>query len=101
MTDLLTELSARIAARRDAEASYTAQLLADPDRAVRKLGEEAVETMIAAMRAQKPELTAEAADLLYHLLVVLVAQGVPLEAVYAELSARAAQSGLAEKASRD
>jgi phosphoribosyl-ATP pyrophosphohydrolase len=83
------------------EESYTARLLQGGiERAAKKLGEEAVEAVIAAI-AQKPgELTKEAADVLYHLLVVLHGMGVPLAAVMAELEARTRQTGLVEKASR-
>ena len=95
-------LFATIEARRTAapENSYSAQLLADLPLATRKLGEEATETIIAALRQDDAALTAEAADLLYHLLVVLAARNVPLAAVMAVLAARTGQSGLAEKAAR-
>ncbi|HEY8380854.1 MAG TPA: phosphoribosyl-ATP diphosphatase [Microvirga sp.] len=89
-------------ARAPAAESYTAKLLNDgPARAAKKLGEEAVEAALAAVQGQKAELTAEAADVLYHLLVVLEGAGIPLDAVMAELERRTAQSGLAEKASRN
>ena len=95
---------ARIVAERAAAPpaeSYTAKLLADgPERAAKKLGEEAVEAVIAAVSGDRANLTAEAADLLYHLLVVLRGAGIPLNDVMAELERRTAQSGLAEKASR-
>jgi phosphoribosyl-ATP pyrophosphohydrolase len=85
----------------DASSSYTARLIADGvERCARKFGEEAVEATIAAVSGDKPGLTAEAADVLYHLLVLLEASGVPLDAVMAELKSRTAQSGLAEKAAR-
>ena len=81
--------------------SYTAKLL---DRGVpvcaRKLGEEAVETVVAATAGDRDELKAEAADLFYHLLVLLRARGVALEDVMNELEARTAQTGLQEKAAR-
>jgi phosphoribosyl-ATP pyrophosphohydrolase len=81
--------------------SYTAKLLAEgPGRAAKKLGEEAVEAVIAAARGDRAELTAEAADVLYHLLVVLYQAGIPLEDVMAELDRRTSRSGLAEKAAR-
>ena len=81
--------------------SYTAKLLAGgPARAAKKLGEEAVEAVIAAVQGDRAALTAEAADVLYHLLVVLQAGGVPLQDVMAELERRTARSGLAEKAAR-
>ena len=88
-------------AQAPASESYTARLLADgPGRAAKKLGEEAVEAVIAAIERDRAGLTAEAADVLYHLLVVLHGAGVPLADVMAELERRTAQSGLAEKASR-
>ena len=95
---------ARIVATRAAAPpaeSYTATLVAGgPARAAKKLGEEAVEAVIAAVERDRPALVAEAADVLYHLLVVLEAGGVPLEDVMAELERRTAQGGLAEKAAR-
>ena len=65
----------------DPSASYTAQLLADPARAAKKLGEEAVETVIAAAQGDKAALASESADLIYHWLVALAASGVSLDAV--------------------
>ena len=95
---------ARIVAERAAaspDQSYTAKLLAGgPARAAKKLGEEAVEAAIAAVQGDRAALTAEAADVLYHLLVVLAGAGIPLEEVMRELHRRTAQSGLAEKAAR-
>jgi phosphoribosyl-ATP pyrophosphohydrolase len=95
---------ARIVAERAAaspQKSYTAKLIADgPARTAKKLGEEAVEAVIAAVQGDRAALVAEAADVLYHLLVVLQAGGVPLQDVMAELERRTAQSGLAEKAAR-
>jgi phosphoribosyl-ATP pyrophosphohydrolase len=83
------------------ERSYTRKLLEDgPAKAAKKLGEEAVETAIAAVSGDKGALVAESADLLYHLLVVLEARGVALSDVYAELERRTARSGLDEKESR-
>lgn len=99
----LEELEARIALRAAAspEDSYTAKLIARGiDKAAQKLGEEATEAVIAAVTHNRPELVKESADLLYHLLVVLKAENVPLAEVMAELDARTAQSGLAEKAAR-
>ncbi|HEX2509111.1 MAG TPA: phosphoribosyl-ATP diphosphatase [Microvirga sp.] len=82
--------------------SYTAKLIAGgPGRAAKKLGEEAVEAAIAAAQGDRAGLTAEAADVLYHLLVVLRGAGIALEDVMAELERRTRQSGLAEKAARD
>ncbi|TNC11106.1 phosphoribosyl-ATP diphosphatase [Methylobacterium terricola] len=83
------------------EESYTAKLVAGgPARPAKKLGEEAVEAAIAAVQGDRDGLTAEAADVLYHLLVVLRTAEIPLEAVMAELERRTAQSGIAEKAAR-
>ncbi|WP_298957422.1 phosphoribosyl-ATP diphosphatase [uncultured Methylobacterium sp.] len=83
------------------EESYTAKLVAGgPAKPAKKLGEEAVEAALAAVQGDRAGLASEAADVLYHLLVVLVAGGVPLEDVMAELERRTAQGGLAEKASR-
>jgi phosphoribosyl-ATP pyrophosphohydrolase len=84
-----------------ADAGYTRTLL---DRGIahcaKKLGEEAIETVLAAVEEDRERLTAEAADLIYHLLVVLYARGITLAEVEAALAARSGQSGLAEKASR-
>jgi phosphoribosyl-ATP pyrophosphohydrolase len=84
-----------------ADVSYTRKLL---DRGVaqcaKKLGEEAVEAAIAAIAENRERMVAEAADVLYHLLVVLHARGIRLEEVEAELGARSRQSGLDEKAAR-
>jgi phosphoribosyl-ATP pyrophosphohydrolase len=88
-------------ARESADVSYTRKLL---DRGVphcaKKLGEEAVEAAIAAVGEDKDRMIAEAADVLYHLLVVLYARGITLDEVEAELGARTRQSGFDEKASR-
>ncbi|WP_091735836.1 phosphoribosyl-ATP diphosphatase [Phenylobacterium immobile] len=102
LPDVLARLAATIEARKgaDASASYTAQLLADPTRAAKKLGEEAVETVIAIALADSDAIAAESADLIYHWLVALAASGVSLDAVAAKLEAREGTSGLAEKASR-
>ena len=99
----LSDLEGIVAERAGAPAteSYTARLIADgPARPAKKLGEEAVEAAIAAATGDRAGLTAEAADVLYHLLVVLRAAGIPLSDVMAELQRRTAQSGLAEKAGR-
>ena len=82
------------------EESYTARLLVDPPKAAKKLGEEAMEAAIAAVMNDRKHLTAEAADVLYHLLVVLRSAGVPLADVMEELRRRTTRSGLDEKASR-
>jgi phosphoribosyl-ATP pyrophosphohydrolase len=81
--------------------SYTASLVeGGVAKCARKLGEEATETIIAAIVGNRGELTKEAADVLYHLLVLLRASNVPLADVMLELRGRTAQSGLAEKAGR-
>jgi phosphoribosyl-ATP pyrophosphohydrolase len=102
-SDTLLKLAATIAARRgdSGEKSYTRQLLdAGPERCAKKLGEEAVETVIAGVSQDDKALTAEAADLLYHLLVLLEARSVALSAVMQVLEGRMGTSGIAEKASR-
>jgi phosphoribosyl-ATP pyrophosphohydrolase len=99
----LADLEKRVHERAKASAkdSYTRVLLDKGiDHCAKKLGEEAVETVMAAVQQDKGRLVAEAADLLYHLLVVLEARGVTLAEVEAELAKRTAQSGHAEKASR-
>ncbi|MCR9122001.1 MAG: phosphoribosyl-ATP diphosphatase [Phyllobacteriaceae bacterium] len=100
LNDLETIIVAR--AKADPAESWTARLVAaGPERAAKKLGEEAVETVIAALGDDRDALVAESADLLYHWLVVCHARGVALNDVLAELERRTAQSGLAEKAARD
>jgi phosphoribosyl-ATP pyrophosphohydrolase len=99
----LDDLARIIAARADvgAEASYTSSLLAKgPSQCAKKFGEEAVELAIATVAQDQGAVTAEAADVLYHLLVLLRSRGVTLEAVMGELERRTAQGGHAEKASR-
>jgi phosphoribosyl-ATP pyrophosphohydrolase len=99
----LSDLEAIIAqrARSGDQGSWTAKLFAaGMDRAAKKLGEEAVETVIAAVRGDGRALVSESADLLYHWLVVLAVAGIPLSDVLAELERRTRQSGIAEKASR-
>src|SRR5689334_8248424 len=101
MTFSLEDLDGRVTERASAspEESYTARLLRDgPDRCARKFGEEAVELIVSAVSRDKEGLTGEAADVLYHLLVLLRSAGVPLGDVMAELERRTAQSGLEEKA---
>ena len=99
---VVDRLAATIETRRgsDASASYTAQLLADLDRAAKKMGEEAVEAVIAAAQGDREGLTHESADLIYHWLVVLAASGVSLDEVAERLEAREGTSGLTEKAAR-
>lgn len=81
--------------------SWTAKLFAGGmERAAKKFGEEAVETVIAAVGSDRDALVSESADLVYHWLVVLAVAGVPLSEVLGELERRTAQSGIAEKASR-
>jgi phosphoribosyl-ATP pyrophosphohydrolase len=101
--DVLLILAETIAARRraDADASYTRRLLdAGPAKCARKFGEEAVEIVIAALGEDDEALKGEAADVLYHLLVLLEVRGVALTDVLDVLEGRMSQSGLAEKASR-
>ena len=101
--DTLTRLAATITARRDADpaTSWVAKLHARGLPVIaQKLGEEAVETVIAALSGTREELVGEAADTLFHLLVLLDAKGVPLGEVLAELERREGTSGIAEKASR-
>lgn len=101
-TEVIGRLSATIESRKggDKSTSYTAQLLADIDRAAKKMGEEAVEAVIAAAQGDRDALTAESADLMYHWLVLIAAAGVSLDEVAEKLEAREGTSGLAEKASR-
>lgn len=99
----LSDLERIVAQRAKAspEISYTAKLLAaGPEKSAKKLGEEAVEAVMATVAGSKDNLIAETADLLFHLLVVLRARDIPLQDVMAELERRTAQSGLEEKASR-
>jgi phosphoribosyl-ATP pyrophosphohydrolase len=99
----LERLAATIEARRgaDPQSSWTARLLSrGPGKCAEKFGEEAVEAVVAAVSGSEEELTAEAADVLYHLLVMLAARGVPLADVLAELERREGTSGIEEKASR-
>ena len=99
----LDRLAEVIASRKgaDPESSWTAKLLAaGPEKAAEKFGEEAVEAVIEAVKGDRARLTAEAADVLYHLLVMLAARDVTLEDVLAELERREGTSGLDEKAAR-
>lgn len=100
---VLNRLAATISARKsaDPESSWTAKLLAKgPEKCAEKFGEEAVEAIIEAVKGDRAKLTAEAADVLYHLLVMLAARDVALEDVLAELERREGVSGIAEKAAR-
>ena len=101
--DVLLQLAATIKSRRGAapDGSYTHQLLdAGPARCAKKLGEEAVETVIAAVGESEDALKGEAADLLYHLLVLLESRDIAIEDVLAVLEGRGGASGLKEKADR-
>lgn len=99
LEELETTVAARAAASPDD--SWTAKLLAKgPEKAAEKFGEEAIEALIEAVKGDKPRLTSEAADVLFHLIVMLNSRGVAVDEVMAELAARQSQSGLAEKASR-
>ena len=103
MTDTLTKLSATIEARKTAspDSSWTAKLLSrGPEKVAEKFGEEAVEAIIEAVKGDRAGLTNEAADVLYHLLVMLAARDVALSDVLAELERREGVSGVAEKAGR-
>jgi phosphoribosyl-ATP pyrophosphohydrolase len=103
LSEVLTRLQATIAARKGADpaSSYTAKLLAGgPEKAAKKLGEEATETVIAAIQGDKEALAAESADLLYHWLVLLEAAGVTTDAVAEKLAAREGTSGIDEKSGR-
>jgi phosphoribosyl-ATP pyrophosphohydrolase len=103
MTEGLDKLFATIAARKgtDPAQSYTAKLLAaGVEKCAKKFGEEAVETVIAAIQRDKTELAKESADVLYHLAVLWAASGITPQDVYAVLKSREAMSGLDEKASR-
>jgi phosphoribosyl-ATP pyrophosphohydrolase len=103
-TFTLADLAAiidRRAESADPASSYTARLLADGiERAARKFGEESIEAVVAALKQDDRALTGEAADVLFHLLVVLKARNISLDAVMAELESRTPQSGLQEKAAR-
>ena len=103
MAFTLADLEKTIAerARSSDPDSWTAKLVSRGiDKAAQKLGEEAVETVIAAIRGNKAGVVSESADLIYHWLVVLAISGVPLSDVMQELEKRTARSGLAEKNSR-
>jgi phosphoribosyl-ATP pyrophosphohydrolase len=96
------EKRVRERAKASAHASYTRKLLdLGVVHCAKKLGEEAIETVLAAVEEDRPRLIAEAADLIYHLLVVLEARGITLADVEAKLAERTRQSGLTEKASRE
>lgn len=99
----LDELATIVATRADADPdiSWTAKLLAKgPEKCAEKFGEEAIEAIIAAVKGDRAALVSEAADVLFHLLVMLQSRDVALADVMVELQRRQAQSGLAEKAAR-
>lgn len=99
----LRDLAATIEARKgaDPDSSWTAKLLAKgPEKAAEKFGEESVEAIIEAVKGDRERLTSEAADVLYHLLVMCAARDVSLEDIEAELARREGTSGIEEKASR-
>ena len=101
--DTLTRLEQTIAQRRNADptSSYVAQLHARGLPVIaRKLGEEAVEAVVAALADDRGEMVGEAADVMFHLMVLLSAKGIPLSEVMAELDRREGVSGIDEKASR-
>ena len=100
---ILERLAATIEARKsaDPDTSWTAKLLAKgPEKCAEKFGEEAIEAIIEAAKGDRERLTSEAADVLYHLLVMLASRDVPFADVLAELDRRHGMSGLDEKASR-
>ena len=101
--ETLADLADAIARRRSEspDQSYTAKLLSQGiEKCAKKFGEEAVELALASMKQEKAQVTSEAADVLYHLLVLLAASNVSLGDVMQELERRKGVSGLAEKASR-
>ena len=103
MAFTLNDLEAVVAARALAptDESWTAKLLAKgPEKCAEKFGEEAVEAIIEAVKNDREKLTSEAADVLFHLLVMLKSRDVALADVMAELERRQGQSGIAEKAAR-
>lgn len=103
MSDILIQLAKTIEARKsaDPESSWTAKLLSKgPEKAAEKFGEEAVEAIIEAVKGDKAALTREAADVIYHLMVMLAARDVALSDVLTELERRTSQSGISEKANR-
>ncbi|MFN7003366.1 MAG: phosphoribosyl-ATP diphosphatase [Roseinatronobacter sp.] len=99
----LERLAATIAVRQgaDPESSWTAKLLAKgPEKCAEKFGEEAIEAVIEAVKGDPARLTSEAADVIYHLLVMCAARGVTLAEIEAELARREGVSGVTEKAAR-
>lgn len=103
MSDAFARLDATIAARKgaDPENSWTAKLLSKgPEKCAEKFGEEAVEAIIEAVKGDRAKLTSEAADVVFHLAVMLAARDLTLADVAEELARREGQSGIAEKATR-
>lgn len=103
MSDILTRLEATIAARKDAspDTSYVAMLNSKGiEKIAQKLGEEATEAVIASLSGSREELVGEAADVIFHLLVLLQARRITLDEVMDELDRREGTSGIEEKASR-
>ena len=99
LNDLFETIKARKTA--DPSSSWTAQLLSKgPEKCAEKFGEEAIEAIIEAVKDDKAGLTAEAADVIYHLMVMLASRDISLDDVVDELAKRQAKSGIAEKASR-
>ncbi|MBK0326524.1 phosphoribosyl-ATP diphosphatase [Rhodobacteraceae bacterium F11138] len=102
--NVLDDLATTIAARKgaDPDSSWTAKLFAKgPEKCAEKFGEEAIEAIIEAVKGDRAALTCEAADVIYHLLVMLAARDIPLSDVLNELARRQGTSGIAEKAARD
>lgn len=103
MSFSLEQLNDRVLARSKAapSESYTAKLLSEGlERCAKKFGEEAVEAVIAAVARDRKAIVSETADVIYHMLVLLAATGIPLSEVMDSLERRTAQTGLQEKASR-
>ena len=104
MSDILTRLEAVIEARKseDADGSYVARLFAKgPEKCAEKFGEEAIEAIIAATKGDRENLTYEAADVIFHLMVMLSARDISFERVLDELARREGVSGIDEKAARE
>ena len=100
LNDLFETIKSRAAA--DPSESWTAKLMAKgPEKCAEKFGEEAIEAVIEAVKGDKAKLTSEAADVLFHLMVMLHARDIEFQDVIDELAARQGQSGLAEKAARN
>lgn len=99
LDDLYTLIASRKGA--DPDTSWTAKLFSKgPEKCAEKFGEEAIEAIIEAIKGDKEKLTSEAADVIYHLLVMLAARDVSLDDVVVELARRQGTSGIAEKAAR-